>query len=146
MSTAVNAAYEAYNPTGAAVGKVRALAVTSTTSNVDVLTLAEVGADVGFGRMLRLRADGADVYYAFGNAAQALDDTNTTAGNAGQCDVIPNGQYVDVRPPYVHQNPVAGGSVILQQLYSTLNVKTRTGTTATLRVSVVSEAIENKNS
>lgn len=107
------AEYEAASMVGARLGGTRALAVTTASQNVDLATLTEfttqgtTGYLIKQGRMLRLRADGADVYFAFGiDGSGSIDETNTTASTATQCDYIPAGQYVDVRPPM--SLPVAG--------------------------------------
>ena len=94
---------EAVNPIAAQLGKIRAVAVTTTSTRHNLaVTGTEVWADVILGRMLRMYADGNDVYYAFNSAdAGTVDETNTTAANATQCACIPAGDFRDVRPPYI---------------------------------------------
>lgn len=127
--------YEAYAPIGAGGTRIRAIAVTTSSANQDLAaTPTEIATHVAAGRMLRLRADGGDVYYCFyKDGSLTIDQTNTTQGNSAQCDLIPAGQFVDVRPPYVQP---AGG---LGQLWSFLYYK---GSVAcTLRISIASEDI-----
>lgn len=91
---------EAVDVCGPAFGRVAVLAVTDTSAAADLSANAYVGADLLAGRMLRLRAEGCDVYYAWSTTTSTVVDT-ATATTAGKCDVIPNGTYVDERPPIV---------------------------------------------
>lgn len=99
---------EAVNPIAAQLGKIRAIPVTTSSVIFDLSASTEVWTDVQGGRMLRLRADGNDVYYAFNfTNTGTIDETNTTQGNATQCAVIPAGDYEDVRVPRV-EGPAGG--------------------------------------
>ena len=94
---------EAVNPIAPLMGKIRAIAVTTSSARHNLAALAEFGTGGDdMARVFRLEADGADVYFFFNNAdAGTVDQTNTTAGNANQCAVIPMGQFRDVRMPWV---------------------------------------------
>ncbi len=130
---------EALKPVGPVIGKIRAIAVTSTQGNTDLTSISEFGTGTDAARIFRLRADGNNIYFGFSNSSGAtIDDTNTTQANATQCDVIPAGQFVDVCLPYKYN----GTSAVC--LYSFLYYKTATGLTATLRISVVSEDPGNR--
>jgi len=100
---------EAVNPIAPLMGKIRAIAVTTSSARHNLAALAEFGTGGDdMARVFRLRANGADVYYFFNNAdAGTVDEANTTAGNANQCDVIPNGTFIDVRLPWVK---IGGGA------------------------------------
>jgi len=133
-------AFEFFRRIGAVAKRTRAIAVTNVSANVDLTTLAEFkGAVSGVtpaydhtNRVLRLRPTTADVYYYFyTDGSLTIDDTNTTAGNSSQADVIPVGQYIDVCIPYIRNAGVLA-------LASFLYFKTSAGT-ATLRVTVMSE-------
>lgn len=124
-------ALEALKPVGPVMGKIRAIAVTSTTANTDLSAISEFTGKAA--RIFRLQADGADIYYGWYNVAgQTLDDTNTTQANATQAALIPAGQFRDECIPYIYAGP-SGVS-----LYSFLHYKTASGT-GKLRITVVSE-------
>jgi hypothetical protein len=91
---------EAYDVVGPRFGNIEALPVSTTSAATDVSVLASVGGDVAACRMLRLRANGCDVYYAWSTAADTIDNT-ATGHAAGVCSVLPNGQFVDERPPFL---------------------------------------------
>jgi hypothetical protein len=110
---------------GPAFGRIASIAVTSTAGNTDISADAYVGADLIAGRQLRLRAVGADIYYAWSNTTSTVDDTARGA-TAGKCVCLPAGQYTDERPPIV-------GGV----LYKYLCYKTATGTSGVLTVRAV---------
>lgn len=118
---------EAFNVVGPTLSGVHVFAVTSTQADADMATSAAVGVAVSNGRMLRLRADGCDVYYAWAQADALTIDDAATGTNTGTCGVIPAGSYVDERPPCI-------GGAICSWLY----VKAATGATGKLRVSVSS--------
>ena len=130
--------YEGWNVIGSAQGQTKAFSVTSTAANVDLSADGNLGVAFKAGRMLRLRADGCDVYYFFGaDNAQTIDDTKTGATNPEQqCDVIPNGQYVDVRPP------IGALSGNLKGKWTFLYYKSATGASGKLRVTISSESRE----
>lgn len=93
---------ESLTPIGAQLGKVRAISVTTSSARHNLAALTELSAAVDRGAILRLRADGDDVYYAFNTAdSGSIDETNTTASNATQCDMIPAGDFIDVRCPRI---------------------------------------------
>ena len=123
---------ESVDPKGARLGNIRAIAVTTSSAITDLSASTEIWNDILAGRMIRMRADGGDVYYAFNTAnSGTVDQTNTTPGNATQCDIIPAGQFIDVRPPYAAN--ALGQWLILK------------GSVAcTLRISVCSESPHNK--
>lgn len=99
---------EAVNPIGPMLGKIRAVAVTTSSARHDLAALAEFGTGNELSRVLRLEANGGDVYYAFNTSdAGTVDEANTTAGNATQCAVIPDGQFRDIRVPYVRGTGLA---------------------------------------
>lgn len=135
--------YEAMTPIGALLKGTRAIAVTTASQNFDLSAISEfkgaaaapIPAYDEMASIFRLRADGGDVYYAFYfDNSGTIDDTNTTQGNATQCDVIPAGQFIDVRIPWTRRLTTDGNGKLCSFLY----FKTKTGT-ATLRVSVCSE-------
>jgi hypothetical protein len=118
---------EFLDPALARQGQIAAIAVTSTAGYVDLSTHGALGAAVIAGRLLRLTADGADVYFAFAaDHATAIDDTNvdSTPGTDARCDVLPDTQSIVGRPPIG---------------YPILHYKTASGATATLRISVASQ-------
>lgn len=135
--------YEAMTPVGALLKGTRAIAVTTASANVDLSTISEFkgaasGAIPAYDEMasiFRLRADGGDVYYAFYfDGTGTIDDTNTTQGNVTQCDVIPAGQFIDVRIPWTRRLTSDGNGKLCSFLY----YKSKVGT-PTLRISVASE-------
>ena len=99
---------EELTPIAARLGKIRALPVTTSSVPFDLTTSTEIIADVNDGRFIRMQADGCDVYYAFSDVTGAIDKTITAQANTLQCDVIPSGQYRDVRIPY---KPTQGGAM-----------------------------------
>jgi hypothetical protein len=100
---------EAVNPIGPLLGQIRAIAVTTSSARFDLSALAEFGTGGDeMARVFRFTANGGDVYIAFNTSnAGSIDETNTTAGNATQCDVIPDGQFRDFRMPYVNGTGLA---------------------------------------
>ncbi len=125
---------EAVNPIAARMGKIRAIAVTTTSARHNLAALAEFGTGGDdMARVFRLRADGGDVYYFFNNAdAGTVDQEEVAAGDADQCDVIPSGTFIDVRMPWVK---IGGGATA--GLATWLVVKG--SVVCTLRISISSE-------
>jgi hypothetical protein len=123
---------EAVNPIAPLLGKIRAFAVTTSSARFDISACTEFSSD-DLARVFRFEANGGDVYWAINNSnAGTVDETNTTASNATQCAVIPNGTFKDVRLPWVK----IGGSATAG-LATWLIIK---GSAAcTLRVSLSSE-------
>ncbi len=91
---------EELTPVAARLGKIRALLVTTASVAFDLTLSTEIISDINDGRFIRMQADGCDVYYAFDTITGTIDKTNTAQGNTLQCDVIPAGQYRDVKIPY----------------------------------------------
>lgn len=132
---------ESYSPTGARVGKVECLAITSTSAVFDLSARTNIYSDLQAGRLCLADADGADVYYFFNSEnGGTVDNTNTTAANATQCARIPTGALVEFRPPYYSLEEVNGsaGAITNQGMAKYLVAKTASGT-AILRLSIVSE-------
>lgn len=138
---------EAWSPVGARLGKVECIAVTASSVVHDLSTRTNIWTELQNGRLVLADADGADVYYAF-NAENAgsIDNTNTTAANQTQCARIPSGALVEFRPPYYSQAEINAPSSGLTNtgMSRYLIVKCAAGLTATLRLSVASEAPSKK--
>jgi hypothetical protein len=125
---------EYYDRRGPLFGVIACIAVTATAGSVDVFTNSTswpLDADAVGGRKLRLYADGADVYYAWSDAADTIVDTATGA-TAGKCQCIPKGTFVE---EYIPRK--GSGDTRLGAKY--LCYKTASAATATLRVSVCSQ-------
>jgi hypothetical protein len=106
-----------------------ALAVTATTAKPDLSADAYVGKSFSDGQFLRFYADGADVFFGFSvddSTVSALDET-ATGSTAGKCQCLPAGTWVDMCMPWRNGTPC-------KYLYT----KTKTGLTATLRISASS--------
>lgn len=129
---------EELTPIGARISKVRVIPVTTSSVAFDLTSSTEIIGDINDGRFVRLQADPAgDVYYAFDTATGTIDKTNSAQGNAAQCDVIPAGQYRDLKIPYKPNLPGVNG------LCSWLMVQ---GSAAGfLRISLSSESPRQRN-
>lgn len=115
-----------YNLLGPILARTACIAVTATSAAVELSADVNVGPAFLDGQLLRLYADGADVYYGFavdGTTITAIDDASTGT-TAGRCQCIAKGTYVDVCMPWLNGSPC-----------TFLYVKTATGATATLRIS-----------
>lgn len=74
---------------GPPISGISAMAVTSTTAGTDLSATTELGASIKKGKFITLIAD-ADVYFFFNTSnAGTVDETNTTAGNATRCFLLP---------------------------------------------------------
>lgn len=134
---------EAFAPLGAALSKVEAIPVTTSSVIIDLSTRTNIYADLQAGRLMLADADGADVYFAFNSEnSGSIDQTNTTAANATQCARVPAGALVPMRPPYHNQQEANQGGLSVG-MYRYLLV--RANIACTLRLSIVSEA-PNKRS
>jgi hypothetical protein len=125
---------EAVNPIAPLLGKIRAIAVTTSSARFDIAAMTEFGSGGDdLARVFRFEATGGDVYIAFNTSnAGSIDETNTTASNATQCAVVRDGTFKDYRLPYVR---LGGG--VPAGLATWILVK---GSVAcTLRVSLSSE-------
>jgi hypothetical protein len=111
-------------------GLVAAIAVTDSATAVLMTADANVGTELQAGRALRMYADGADVYYAWSKTADGIDDT-ATGTTAGKCQCLAKGTYIEERPPRT-------GTGSARSVCGYLLLKTKSGTSATLRVSVSS--------
>lgn len=107
---------------GPALGGIACIAVTAVAGSYNIAGDAAVGAAVTAQRIIRLYADGSDIYYGWSADGVPVIDPAAVAGNT-RCSVIPAGQYRDERPPTV------GG--VLQGF---IHYKTPTNMTGTLRV------------
>jgi len=124
--------HEALDVRGPKLAKSHVLAVTSSSASTDMSASAAIGTDLSAGRMLRLHADGGDVYYAWStDGTGTIDDTATGAG-ATVCGVIPAGQFRDERPPFD-----VTATITIGRIWPFLYYKTASGT-AKLRVTITS--------
>lgn len=134
------AAQEGLEPVGARLKDIEALAVTTSSVIIDLSTRAAIWAELQAGRLMMVQSSGVDVFYAFHSEnSGSIDETNTTAGNATQCDMVPAGARLPMRPPYVTQKEVnsSAGATTNLGLCQFLIVK---GPVATiLRLSLASE-------
>lgn len=139
---------QAWSPVGARIRKIEAIAVTASSVVVDLSLRTNIYQDLLDGQLCLADADGNDIYYAFSSeaAADTIDNTNTTAANATQCARIPAGALVEFRPPYISQKEVnsSAGALTNLAMCKYLLVKCAAGLTATLRLSIVSEAPNKK--
>lgn len=122
-------ANEAFNVCGPPAGRTSVIAVTSTASKTDVSQDANIGADVIAGRMLRIRAEGCDVYYSwYRDNSISIDDT--AASGTTVPGLIPAGQFVDERPP------IGAASATDARLvkWTFLNLKSASGLTGKARI------------
>src|SRR5262252_4056827 len=95
------ASTQALNPIGPRQGQIRAIACGTSAANVDLTTLSEFTFAFASNQIFSLTAEGGDIWYAFSDSnGTAIDRTNTTAGNNGQCDYLPVGASRDVHVPY----------------------------------------------
>jgi len=73
-------------------GRIAAVAVTSTSGATDMSATNQLGTYLQVGRYVTMVADGNDIYIATGTTdPSAIDDTNTTAGNAARCYLLTAG-------------------------------------------------------
>lgn len=102
---------ESLCPVGARLGRIRVIPVTTSSVAFDLSASTEIASGNGIDgeRFLRMRADGCDVYYAFDTVTGTIDRTITTQGVTTQCDLIPNGQYIDVLLPWKPKQGAASG-------------------------------------
>lgn len=138
---------EAWSPVGARVGKVEAIPITATSTVFDLSARTNIYADLQAGRLCLADADGADVYYFFSSEnSGTADPANVTAANATQCARIPTGALVEFRPPYYSQAEINAPSSGLTNIGMAryLVARTATGSTATLRLHIASEAPSKK--
>lgn len=126
---------EAYDVVGPILTRTACIAVTSTSAAVDLSADAQIGPSFAGGQFIRLYADGADVYYGFSfdnTTVTAIDDT-ATGVTAGKCQCLAAGTWIDVCMPWLAGQPC-------KYLYT----KTKTGLTATLRISPSSIDARNR--
>lgn len=110
--------------------KIAAIAVTSTSAGTDLSATNQLGTAINKGRYVTFMADGADIYVAFGATdPAAIDQANTTAGNAARCWLLKDGQPQDF---------CLNGLTFVE-------AKTVSGSTATLRA-YVSSRLEHAES
>lgn len=131
---------EAFSPRGARLGKIEAIAVTTSSAIIDLSARTNIWADLQAGRLLLADADGADVYYAFNSEnSGTIDQTNTTAGNQTQCARIPAGALVPLRPYYhtLAKKNASLGAITVEGICRYLLV--RAPIACTLRLSICSE-------
>ena len=122
-----------FNLTPPVFGRIACIAVTSTSAATDLSADATAGKEFINGQMIRLYADGADVYFAFSTEnASTIDDTATGA-SAGKCGCIPAGTSQDFCCAWLN-------GAQCKYLYT----KTKTGLTATLRITTSSSSFQNK--
>jgi hypothetical protein len=134
------AAQEGLEPVGARLGDIEAIAVTTSSVIIDLSTRTNIYAEIDAGRLLMAQSSGVDVFYAFHSEnSGSIDETNTTAGNQTQCDMIPAGARIPMRPPYLSQRDInsSGGTLTNTGKCRYLLVKAPVATT--LRLSLASE-------
>lgn len=131
------ASTQALNPIGPRQGQVRAIPLTASAANVDLTTLTEFTFAMASNQIFSLTAEGGDVWYVFSDTnATPIDRTNTTAGNAAQCDYLPVGASRDVHVPYAKGTGGNSGAPC-----KFLHYQAALATGVILRVSVSSEAL-----
>lgn len=141
------AALEGLEPVGARLRQIEAIAVTTSSVIIDLSTRTNLYAAAQSGRLLIFQSSGADIFYAFTSEnSGSIDETNTTAGNATQCDMIPAGARIPIRPPYTPQYLINGsaGAIITAGMCRYLIVKGLVATT--LRVSLASQDRKDRES
>ncbi len=126
----------ALNPIGPRQGRIRALACTASSQNIDLTTISETAEAVNGNQIFSLTAEGGDVWYFFGTASSTIDRTNTTQGNSSQADYLPAGASRDVHVPYVKGT---GGNSGVAATF--LHYQAAVASGVILRVSVSSEAL-----
>lgn len=140
------AAQEGLEPVGARLKQIEAVAVTTSSVIIDLSTRTNIWTALQSGRLLMMQSSGTDVFYAFNTEnSGSIDDTNTTAGNATQCDMVPAGARLPVRPPYIPQIQInqSAGTITNLGLCRYLIVKAPIATV--LRLSLASEDPNVKN-
>ena len=112
---------------GPAINGIAAMAVTTTTAGTDLSLATQLGAGIKKGKFITLVADAAVFFFFNTSDAGTVDETNTTAGNATRCFLLPANTPLRVLVP-------SGG-------YHFIRYKTATGT-ATLRAYISSMDME----
>lgn len=140
---------EGLRPIGARLAKVEAIPVTTSSVIIDLQARTNIWNastdSASQGRLLMLQTS-ADVYYAFNSEnSGSIDQTNTTPGNATQCDMIPAGARVPIRVPYTSQAQVNANASGITNLGMCRYLLVRGDIASTLRISLASEASSKKN-